>query len=187
MDANVELLRADDVAAELSDALRRYLRRYTGDDALAEDLLQETLIRVTHGLAALREHGRVKTWAFTIATRVAAEHFRKTASRSPVVEMEESLALEDPAPGVDERLVVDEMNGCVRRTIDTLPADYRAALVLHDLEGLSAAQAAEVCACSLATMKMRIHRARARLRQALQAECELYRDGDNVLRCDRKE
>jgi len=71
--------------------------------------------------------------------------------------------------------------------IDSLPEDYRAALVLHDLEGLTAAQTAEVLVCSLPTAKIRIHRARLRLRQALGESCDFYRDGENVLRCDRKE
>jgi RNA polymerase sigma-70 factor (ECF subfamily) len=82
--------------------------------------------------------------------------------------------------------VVDEMNACVRQVIDSLPEDYRAALVLHDLEGLNAQQVAEICGCSLATAKIRIHRARHRLRGALQQQCEFYRDGDDVFRCDRK-
>ncbi len=87
---------------------------------------------------------------------------------------------------VDERLVVDEMNAGAREVIGSLPEDYRAALVLHDLEGLSAAQTAKVCGCSVPTAKIRIHRARVRLREALQGQCDFYRDRANVLRCDRK-
>ncbi len=78
------------------------------------------------------------------------------------------------------------MSSCVRQVIDSLPEDYRAALVLHDLEGLTAAEVARICACTVATAKIRVHRARARLQQALQRECDFYRDGDSVLRCDRK-
>ena len=83
-------------------------------------------------------------------------------------------------------MVIDEMNSCVREVIESLPEDYRAALVLHDLQGLTAAATAEACDCSLATAKIRIHRARARLRKALGEECEFYRDDDGVFRCDRK-
>lgn len=94
--------------------------------------------------------------------------------------------LPDTERPIDERVVVDEMNACVRQVIDSLPGDYRAALVLHDLEGLTAEQTAEICGCFLATAKIRIHRARDRLRKALQLQCEFYRDTDSVLRCDRK-
>jgi len=57
---------------------------------------------------------------------------------------------------VDERLIIDEMNSCVREVIDSLPEDYRAAIVLHDLEGQSAKETAEVVGCSVATAKIRI-------------------------------
>jgi RNA polymerase sigma-70 factor (ECF subfamily) len=98
----------------------------------------------------------------------------------------EADSLPDTGRLVDERIVVDEMNACVRQVIDSLPGDYRAALVLHDLEGLTADQTAEICDCTLATVKIRIHRARTRLKKALQQQCEFYRDTDSVLRCDRK-
>ncbi|MCG6924466.1 MAG: hypothetical protein LJF30_04020 [Acidobacteria bacterium] len=78
------------------------------------------------------------------------------------------------------------MSDCVRGVIDSLPADYRTALVLHDLQGLTAAEVADVAGCSLATAKIRIHRARHRLREALKQECTFYRDNENEFRCDRK-
>ena len=87
---------------------------------------------------------------------------------------------------IDRQLVVDEMSSCVREVIDSLPEDYRTALVLHDLEGLTAAQVAEIAECSLAAAKIRIHRARLRLKDALNQECSFYRDEENVFRCDRK-
>ena len=87
----------------------------------------------------------------------------------------------------DQKLVVDEMSSCMREVIDSLPEDYRTALVLHDLEGQTAAQVAEIAGCSIATAKIRIHRARRRLKKALEEECRFYRDGENVFRCDRKQ
>jgi RNA polymerase sigma-70 factor (ECF subfamily) len=175
-----------DVAAELSGPLLRYLERYTGEPAIAQDLLQETLIRIDRGLSGFEGRASLKTWGFSIATRVAADHFRKPANRAHIVDVEETAELSDTDPSVDQRLVVDEMNACVREVIDSLPEDYRAALVLHDLEGLSAKETADVCGSSVATAKIRIHRARVRLKKALERECVFYRDDDNVLRCDRK-
>jgi RNA polymerase sigma-70 factor (ECF subfamily) len=153
---------------------------------VADDLLQETLIRIARGLPAFAGRASVKTWAFSIATRVAADYFRTPNRRIHVVEVDETTDLPDTDRAIDEQVVVDEMNGCVRQVIDSLPEDYRVALVLHDLEGVNAQQVAEICGCSLATAKIRIHRARNRLRGALQQQCEFYRDGDDVFRCDRK-
>jgi RNA polymerase sigma-70 factor (ECF subfamily) len=100
--------------------------------------------------------------------------------------MDQTEEISDPEVTGEGRMVIDEMNSCVREVIDTLPEDYRAALVLHDIEGLTAAATAEACGCSLATAKIRIHRARARLKKALDTECVFYRDEENVFRCDRK-
>ena len=86
---------------------------------------------------------------------------------------------------ISEALIVDEMNACIREVIDSLPEDYRAALVLHDLEGLTAQQTADVCGTSLATAKARIYRGRKRLEKALENTCTFYTE-DEILRCDRK-
>lgn len=175
-----------EIAEKLSRPLLRYLQRYSGDPDLAEDLLQETLIRIGRGLPGFQGRAQLKTWAFSIATRVAADHFRQPANRARIVDLAETAEPADSDRSVEERLVVDEMSSCVRQVIDSLPEDYRAALVLHDLEGLTAEQTAEISDCSLATAKIRIHRARLRLADALRDECVFYRDGNNVLRCDRK-
>ncbi len=160
------------IVEELSKPLLRYLERYAGERAIAEDLLQETFIRIARGLPGFEGRASLKTWAFSIATRLAADHFRQPAHRVRIVDIDESAELPNGERTIDQRIVIDEMNACVRQVIDSLPEDYRAALVLHDMEGLNAAQTAEICGCSLSTAKIRIHRARLRLRKALQQECD---------------
>jgi RNA polymerase sigma-70 factor, ECF subfamily len=177
----------EDAAREVSRAVLDYLRRYVGDPAVAEDLLQETLIRMNKGLPAFEGRASIKTWAFAIASRVAADYLRDPARRAQVVELEEADAVADPAISLDERLVIGEMDACIRRTIDTLPHPYRTALILHDLEGLPAEQVAQIAECSLATAKIRIHRARQRLKDALAQRCTFYRDPQAVFRCDQKQ
>ena len=176
----------EQIATEISPSLVRYLQRYTGDQSTADDLLQETLMRIARGLPDFAGRSSVKTWAFSIATRVAADYFRSPGRRVHVVDVDEATKLPDADRNVDERIVADEMNACVRQVIDSLPGDYRSALVLHELEGLTAQQVAEICDCSLEAAKIRIHRARLRLKAALQQQCDFYRDADNVFRCDRK-
>lgn len=176
----------EDLARELAQRVRRYLERYVGDRAVAEDLWQETLMRMHKGLPNFAGRSSIKTWAFAIASRVAADYFRHPGRKARIVELDEAAERIDPDREIGERLVVDEMNECVRQVIDSLPDAYRTALILHDLEGLSAEQTAEICDCSVATAKIRIHRARLRLREALKAQCEFYRDPDSVFRCERK-
>lgn len=175
-----------DVASRLSASLLRYLRHMVGDEAVAEDLLQETLLRVARGLPNFAGRASLKTWAFAIATHVATDYFRNPKHRLAIVEVDQADDLPDPAPLADEDAIVNEMNACVRGVLDGLPDVYRAALILHDLEGLTAEQTAEICECSLASVKIRIHRARLRLKDALKRQCSFYDDPDGVFRCDRK-
>jgi RNA polymerase sigma-70 factor (ECF subfamily) len=177
--------RFDEVAAELSRPLLHYLETFTGDRTTAEDLLQETLIRMSRGFGAFRGEASPKTWAFSIATRVAADHFRRPENRRQIVGVDEAADLPDPGAAAGELVVRKEMNDCIRQVIDSLPESYRAPLILHDLEGLSVAETAAICEAPVPATKIRIHRARKRLEEALRAQCNLYHDSRNVLRCDR--
>jgi len=171
---------------DLGPLLRSYLVRMAGDPVLADDLFQETSIKIAQGLPGFEGRSTVKTWAFKIAYRVCIDYFRKNSNKQTVLEfVEEEHATSDLEH--DEALVIDEMNSCIREVIDSLPPDYRTALVLHDLEGLTGEEVARISECSLPTAKIRIHRARKRLRAALNDQCRFYRDPDQVLRCDRKD
>jgi RNA polymerase sigma-70 factor (ECF subfamily) len=181
-----EPLLFQDVARDLAQPILCYLERYVGDHAAAEELRQETLLRMSKGFPSFAGRSSIKTWAFSIASRVAADYFRHPDRRTHIVELSETEELIDPGRAIDERLVADEMNSCVRQVIDSLPDAYRAALILHDLEGLALEQTAEIGECSMAAAKIRIHRARLRLKEALKKKCTFYRDTDGVFRCDRK-
>jgi RNA polymerase sigma-70 factor (ECF subfamily) len=184
--AGSEIPSLEELAGVLRAPLVRYLRRFVGDDALAEDLLQETLIRVSKGVGSFEGRSSLKTWAFKIATHVAIDQLRRSRRDLGLVELDETALAAGPGDALDERLIIDEMNACLREAIDRLPESHRAAILLHDLEGLSAGETAEVVGCSLATAKIRIHRARARLRQALLSDCDFHRDREQVLHCERK-
>lgn len=173
------------IATELSPPLASYLRRFVGDPILAEDLLQETLVRIEKGLGGFQGRSSLKTWSFTIAAHVVSDHFRAPENSMDIVDIDSTSEPADLDPSIHERLVVSEMNRCVRQVIDSLPSDFRTALVLHDLEGMSAKDVASICECSLATAKIRIHRARTRLKERLERKCDFHHD-DGVLRCDRK-
>lgn len=176
----------EEIVQEMAQPVLCYLKRYVGDHGIAEDLTQETLVRMARGFSSFKGHSSIKTWAFAIANRVAADYYRHPDRRIHILELEDAPEQIDTDCELDERVMGDEMNDCVREVIDSLPADYRSALVLRDLEEFSLAQIAEVCCCSLATVKIRVHRARLRLKAALENQCEFYRGMDGVFRCDRK-
>lgn len=178
--------RIDDVLAEMAQPVLRYLERYVGNATVARDLQQETLIRIARGYPAFAGRSAVKTWAFAIANRVAADYFRHPDRQARIVDLDEASDVASPEADIGTSLIEDEMNQCVRQVIDSLPETYRAALILHDLENLSIEQTALICECTPGTAKIRIHRARNRLREALQRKCAFYHDDEGVYRCDRK-
>lgn len=175
-----------EIVQELERPLLHYLERYVGGRPEAQDLLQITLTKMSKGLSTFAGRSSIKTWAFSIASRVAADYYRHPDRRQKIVELSETAEPIDPEQVVDEQIIIGEMNDCIRGIIDSLPEDYRSALLLCDFEGLSAKQIAKISDCSLATAKIRIHRARQRLKKAMQKQCEFYHDSDGVFRCDRK-
>lgn len=176
----------DAVLADMAQPVLRYLERFVGDPAIARDLQQETLIKIARGYESFGGRSSVKTWAFAIANRVAADYYRAPEHQTRIVELNEANDVASDEAAIDVSLVEEEMNQCVRQVIDSLPDTYRAALILHDLEGLSIEQTALICDCTLANAKIRIHRARSRLREALNKKCAFYHDDEGIYRCDRK-
>ena len=89
-------------------------------------------------------------------------------------------------PLPDQQLIRKEMNACIRAFIDSLPADYRFVIVLADVEEFKNHEIAKILGISLDTVKIRLYRARARLRKQLETHCSFYRDKQNEFACDLK-
>ncbi|MGE5812835.1 MAG: RNA polymerase sigma factor, partial [Ignavibacteria bacterium] len=86
----------------------------------------------------------------------------------------------------DDELIRREMNDCIRNFIEQLPTDYRTVLVLSELEGLKNIQIADILGTTLSIVKIRLHRARTKLKKELESHCSFYRDERNELACDLK-
>ncbi len=169
-------------------AIRRYLTRLVGPEE-AEDLAQEVFIKVSHGLKSFRGDSQLSTWIYRIATNVALDRMRSASFQQRVRERssEESISVaEADVPPVEEELIRKEMHACIRRVIDNLPTDYRTVVVLSELERLNNREIATILGVTLETVKIRLHRARAKLKSALEAHCSFYRDDRGELACDLK-
>lgn len=167
--------------------IHRHVRSLVRDPSDADDLTQETLLRAHAELASLRDPGALGVWLYRIATRLCYDHLRRAEPSAPprAGPADEGGAIEDRIPDGSPDLdqVVDNaaMSACGERLLDTLPDAYRAVLLLHDLQGLTAAEIAKLTRCTPGSVKIRLHRARARFREALERACELYRDERGVL------
>ena len=173
----------EELADELRPQLTAYLKRMTGNDTDAADLLQETLIRIADALPRFEGRSSAKNWVFRIATNVAIDFLRR--SKRVVLEtFDEDSDISEIEE--EDRLILDEMNSCVREVIDNLPADYRAATVLFHLHSRTVAEIAEILDISVSLVKVRIHRGKKLLKESLNRQCTFYTGPDGNIRCDRK-
>ena len=187
MDVAQEGPEFEQVFAQYRAALRRYILSMVRSDAEADDLLQETFVRVLRKLDTLENPAMLSPWLYRIATNVSRDRFRKT-SRDPVqLESDDS---DSEAVDGDARLADlferNEMSSCVQEYLHGLPDHYRSAILLHDVEGMTIAEMAQMLDATPGALKIRLHRARARLRQALQEACSFSHDEDGVFVCERK-
>ncbi len=180
------------VFAEYERPLYNYLLRMTQNQAEAEDLTQETFIRVHRSLSTFRGESSLSTWLYRIATNVSLDHFRRRATQQaktalPLEEAKPEGEWADETPASPEQQTAQsEMSACVEGFIQRLPPDYRAVLVLHDLQGLKNREIAEALDIPLSTIKIRLHRARSKLRESLNAGCDTTHDERNVFVCEPK-
>ncbi|MBW2706565.1 MAG: RNA polymerase sigma factor, partial [Deltaproteobacteria bacterium] len=86
----------------------------------------------------------------------------------------------------DQKVIRKEMSECVREYVDRLPPDHRTVLVLKELEGFKNREIADILDISLENVKIRLHRARARLKLELDDGCDFYHNDEGTLVCDRK-
>ncbi len=183
-------------SAEVTQAYRgkiyHYILRLVRDPDEAEDLTQETFLRVHRKLETLLDPNTVSTWVYRIATNVCYDRFRQPAYRNraqtvPPAGDDSEAAWEDvDIPGLDEIIDRADMGHCVREFIEALSDSYRTVILLHDLNGMTNPEIAEALGCSLATIKIRLHRARLRLKESLERGCDFSHDERGALVCEPK-
>jgi RNA polymerase sigma-70 factor, ECF subfamily len=171
--------------------VQRHILAMVRDEAEAEELTQETYARALARIGQLRDPQAALAWLYRIATTVTLDRLRQR--RPATVTFDEVVlagaATQRAADGEREPSLLDaleqsEMSECVQAYLAALPDDYRIAILLHDAHGLSNPEIAELLGCSLATAKIRVHRARARLRETLASACSFEIDERGVLVCD---
>jgi RNA polymerase sigma-70 factor (ECF subfamily) len=171
------------------NALLGHIRSIVKDSAEAEDVLQEVLVRAHQNLDQLRVEAALSTWLFRVATHASVDHLRKRGRQPRVADDAEADATEptdEPPPSLQYLVEQREMSACVQQFILDLPEDFRTVILLHDLEGLTAGEIAETLGLTLTAAKMRLHRARATLKAALQDGCTVSCDCRGVVVCEPK-
>ncbi len=164
----------DDALNRLMDAwsapLIAYLTRLTGSAATAEDLAQETFVRVYRHRLDFTPGKKFSTWLFAIATNLARNHARwRERHPETLLQHDEmaSLPVKHDAPAPDEQTQARERLAAVQKAIAALPQDMREMLILSTWHGMSHEEIARVQGSSLKAVELRLYRARKQLRAEL--------------------
>lgn len=169
---------------EFRPRIQRYLNHLVGEYE-AEDLTQEVLIKISRALPTFRGESQLSTWIYRIATNAALDRMRAPSFKR-IVESElpdgsdpdelevkaEAVRMVEEISSLEQQICRKERYECYRDYIEYLPANYRTIVALSELEELAAGEIAEILGLSLDTVKIRLHRGRARLLQELKAHCK---------------
>src|SRR5690606_5915349 len=167
--------------SQLSDDLRRFIRRRVADDHVADDLLQETFLRIHRNVDNLEESDRLAAWVYQIARNVIHDHYR--AKNGNV-----SLADNDVAEENDGKDQLKASAGLwLEELIGQLPPTYQEAVRLSEIDGLPQHEVGDRLGLSVSGAKSRVQRGRAMLRDVLDQCCVFESDRQgNVMDCDPK-
>lgn len=155
--------------------------RMMGEPASAQDATQEAFISAFRGLRSYRG-GSFKAWLLRIVTNACYDELRRRQRRpttplepldSDNEEIESPYWLADDSEQPDERLERNELGDAIQHCLEGLPPEFRAVVILVDIQGMDYSEAADVIRKPIGTVKSRLARARARLRDCLQGVWEL--------------
>ena len=155
-----------DLVMRHKDSLVGYLTRLTADRSRAEDLAQEAFLRLYRAASSYREQGHLTAYLFRIATNLLRSEERKSRRWNLLTPRLVAEGPTGPASPHAE-FVSRETSRHLERALAELPLKFRVPLVLYEIEGCSYRTIADVLSCNEGTVKSRIARARARLREKL--------------------
>jgi RNA polymerase sigma-70 factor (ECF subfamily) len=168
-----------------------------GEDE-AEDLTQEVFVKISDGLKEFKGESQLYTWIYRIATNAALDRLKSRSFRkdSQTVSLSGSdgqdeaelrdASVEAISLTAEREAIRKEMTDCIREFADKLPENYRTVIILSELKELKNQDIADILGISLDAVKIRLHRARARLKEEFEAGCTFYQDKNGGLACDRK-
>jgi RNA polymerase sigma-70 factor, ECF subfamily len=170
-----------DAFAELvtahADRVYVALRRFGLDPSESDEVAQEVFVRAWRGLGRFEERAQFSTWLH----RIAFNEAQRRLSRRPPPRAEADAGRNDPILSVPEsptlgpegQILGREFESTLQTALDRLPDEWRAAVVLRDIEGLSTEEAAEIAGVGQAAFKSRLHRGRMQLRTLLEPYLKL--------------
>ena len=171
-----------DIWSNVRDSLRAFVAKRVGSEAEVDDILQEVFLRVHRKLDSLKDSRRVVSWLFQITRHTIVDHYRAPVRKREVPaglasEIDSahpastgSVSVEDPGQ------LRAELAGCLKPMIEKLSDEYREAIALVELKGLTQNVAAKRLGLSVSGVKSRVQRGRRQLKQMLDDCCLIQLD-----------
>ena len=169
-----------EIYTEFQPRILHYLSRMMGPEE-AEDATQEVFEKINRSIDGFKGQSKLSTWIYRIATNTAIDKLRSASFKQSAYQAELDEAVQTKArntwtgqaqTSVDQKVIRKEMSECVQEYIDRLPPDYSTILILSEIEGFKNKELAEILQISLENVKIRLHRARARLKKELDDGCD---------------
>jgi RNA polymerase sigma-70 factor, ECF subfamily len=169
---------AEQLVERFGDRVYRLAMRITGSREDAEEAAQDALWTAARKIQMFKGESAFGSWIYRITANAAYQKLRTRKQKSAEIALDDVLPsldgdgrhfepMDDWSNRVDERALQGELRQVLQEAIDGLPADYRTALVMHDVEGLSNPDIAETLGLSLPAVKSRVHRSRLYVRKRL--------------------
>jgi RNA polymerase sigma-70 factor (ECF subfamily) len=169
---------AERLVQRYGDRVYRLAMRITGLNEDAEEAAQDALWTAARKIHTFKGESAFGSWVYRITANAAYQKLRTRRQKAAEISMDDVLPsldgdgrhfepMDDWSNRVDEQALQGELRRVLQQAIDGLPADYRTALVLHDVEGLSNPDIAEALNISLPAVKSRVHRSRLFVRKHL--------------------
>ena len=159
-----------------ADRVYGSLRRFGLDPTEADEVAQEVFLRAWRGLPRFEQRAQFSTWLYRIAFNEAQRRLSRRADRrvEPGVDRDDPIVAlpESPTLGPEAQALDREFMRTLERALRQLPDDWRTAVVLRDIDGLSTREAAEIVGVREAAFKSRLHRGRMQLRALLEPYLE---------------
>lgn len=158
----------EELVRRYADRLNSVVLRLVDDREEAQEVTQEAFLRAWRGIAGFKGEAQFFTWLYRIGVNEARRRAqRRPASRRMVPLGDQHVEPRDTGPGPQRSLEQADLRAALERAVRDLAPEYRAPLILRDIEGLSTAEAAEIMGLEQAAFKSRLHRARLTVRAAV--------------------
>ena len=151
--------------------LKHFILKRIPDEQSADDVLQETFLKIHTHIATLRDEEKLQSWMYQIARNAIADYYREQKATVELPRL--LLAPEEP---VFENEVIRDLIPSVKAMVESLPDTYREALILTEYEGLTQRELADRLGLSLSSAKSRVQRAREKLKTMLLDCCHFEFD-----------